>query len=585
MVDSANGPAWFTKMVGLHESGSSHTFCLHFNVHDYMPMSGTDMRINQWMINELKSRYDLVITCDVVNGISIESNEYEGPGGQPNTQKQSEDARKLSGLAQESKIAFPPTNPEEMLILIEAILRHPEKIRENEQIKIAVVMGFAETFFAESPNQEANKNVIRLIKWARESSLCRHLIALYTLNFAQLSIKIRNSASEIENIRIPLPDTTERLQFIKNFTLPENSESPEELARQANGLALSELKDVIKMALYERAPLTTDRIWGRKTELLSSATAGLLNIIRPCWDESCVGGLGNIWQALNPLIDAVKAGNILAVPMGILFMGPPGTGKSLIAEVLASKLGYSMVEFANIKNMWVGSSEANMALALQYLESQAPVVVFEDEFDQAETQRSSVQGLDAGVSEALRSMKMKFMARSDLRGKVIWIGATNRPDLIDAAFLRPGRFDLRIPFLPPSTDDERMQIYRAIMNKMKRIYPPFEQVITEDQLKVIATRSIFANKRLIRDGMPEVYVSIAQTLTGAEIELICHRAWQLGRSGTLSADDIGLALEDFFPDRPDDYWRMLDTTFKYINFKSLLPEKYRELYFNTNIGV
>jgi len=581
-MSEISGPEWFQRMIGLHESGASHTICLHFNVHDFMPMAGPNMRINQWMINELKSRYDLVIHCDIVSGISMESNDYDDPG-QSVQERQQADVQKLRALANENKIAFPPVNPEEMLILIESILRHPEKLRENREIKIAVVLGFAETFFADTPSQEVNKNVIRLIRWARESSFQRHLIALYTLNFAQLSAKIRNSASEIDNIRIPLPTENERLQFLQNFRIPDGSEPAEELARQANGLSLSEFRDIINLSIYEKAPLNTDRIWKRKTELLSSATAGLLNVIRPCWDKGCVGGLDNVWAALDPLINAVKCGNILAVPMGILFMGPPGTGKSIVAEVLASILGYPVVEFGTIKNMYVGNSEANMSLALQYLESLAPVVVFEDEFDQSGGgQRSDIQGLDSGVSEGLRSMKMKFMARSDLRGKVIWIGASNRPDLIDAAFLRPGRSDLRVPFLPPATDEERVKIYKAIMCKMKRMYPPFESTVTDEEWLRVAQKSIFNKPNLIRDGMPEVFVQIAQTLTGAEIELVCHRAWQLSDSSTLDYADIEKALDDFYPDRPDDYWRMLSATFKYINFKSLLPERYRALYFEND---
>jgi SpoVK/Ycf46/Vps4 family AAA+-type ATPase len=120
------------------------------------------------------------------------------------------------------------------------------------------------------------------------------------------------------------------------------------------------------------------------------------------------------------------------------------------------------------------------------------------------------------------------------------------------------------------------------MAKMKRLYPPFETTLSEADLLAIAQKSIFANAKLVRDSMPKAFVEIAQTLTGAEIELICHRAWQLSQTDTLNMSDIMRALEDFFPDRPDDYWRMLKSTFQYVNFKSLLPERYRTLFFENN---
>lgn len=133
--------------------------------------------------------------------------------------------------------------------------------------------------------------------------------------------------------------------------------------------------------------------------------------------------------------------------MGILFLGPPGTGKTLIAQAFANVCNTNFVKLGNFRSMWVGQSERNLSKALDLIRALSPVIVFMDEIDQSEG--SQGEAGDGGVGKRIFSKLLQFMSDTSLRGKVLWIAASNRPDLIDAALKRAGRFDMTIPFFLP----------------------------------------------------------------------------------------------------------------------------------------
>jgi cell division protease FtsH len=142
--------------------------------------------------------------------------------------------------------------------------------------------------------------------------------------------------------------------------------------------------------------------------------------------------------------------------MGVTLMGPPGTGKTAIVEALAREAGFNFVKTKNVRSMWVGESEARMEKLCYGLQSLAPVVVMNDEADLAEGGRDSVRG-DSGVSERLMKMWMELLSNPRIRGKIIVINCTNRPDRIDPALKRSGRSDERI-LMPMPSEPERAQI-------------------------------------------------------------------------------------------------------------------------------
>src|SRR5262249_21903551 len=142
-----------------------------------------------------------------------------------------------------------------------------------------------------------------------------------------------------------------------------------------------------------------------------------------------------------------------------LLVGPPGTGKTLVAEALAKEAGFNFVRLGDVRSMWVGESERNLSHVLRVLVELAPVVVFVDEVDQMLGQRDQGWSGDSGVSARLFARILNFMGRNEHRGRIIWVAATNRPDLLDEAMLR--RFDRVFPFFVPS-DIDRSRILAAM---------------------------------------------------------------------------------------------------------------------------
>ena len=158
-----------------------------------------------------------------------------------------------------------------------------------------------------------------------------------------------------------------------------------------------------------------------------------------------------------------------------MLVGIPGTGKSIIVSAFAKKIGWNAIAYRNIRSMWVGESERNLERVNNIALSLSPVVVFIDEIDQNLGQRG--QSGDSGVSQRLLARFWEFMARPDLRGKILWIGASNRPDLLDPATV--DRFGVVIPFIHP-TPLEVFYVFKAIINKLDR-----KVDITESEFKEI----------------------------------------------------------------------------------------------------
>ena len=143
----------------------------------------------------------------------------------------------------------------------------------------------------------------------------------------------------------------------------------------------------------------------------------------------------------------------------MILYGPPGTGKTLIAKAVATT---SESNFINIKgpellSQWVGESEKGVREVFRKARQAAPCVIFFDEIDSIAPRRNTGSGADSHVTERMVSQLLtEIDGLEDLKGVVI-IGATNRPDIIDEALLRPGRFD-RIIEVPPQDKDARRQI-------------------------------------------------------------------------------------------------------------------------------
>jgi transitional endoplasmic reticulum ATPase len=199
------------------------------------------------------------------------------------------------------------------------------------------------------------------------------------------------------------------------------------------------------------------------------------------WED--IGGLQQVKEELAEAIEwPLKHANLFAEanvepPKGILLYGPPGTGKTMIAKAVAatSEANFISIKGPELISKWVGESEKGVREVFRKARQAAPCVIFFDELDAVAPRRGGSEG-DAHVTERLLSqMLTELNGLEDLKGVVV-IGATNRPDIIDEALLRPGRFD-RILEVPAPDKEARKHIFQ-IHTKKK----PLESDVNLDKL-------------------------------------------------------------------------------------------------------
>lgn len=203
-----------------------------------------------------------------------------------------------------------------------------------------------------------------------------------------------------------------------------------------------------------------------------SDSIGAPKIPNVTWDD--VGGLGNVKDAITETIQLpLERPELFAKGMkkrsGILFYGPPGTGKTLLAKAIATEysLNFFSVKGPELLNMYIGESEANVRRVFQRARDARPCVVFFDELDSVAPKRGN-QGDSGGVMDRIVSQllaELDGMSGGEDTGGVFVIGATNRPDLLDQALLRPGRFDKMLYLGVSDTHDKQQTILEALTRK------------------------------------------------------------------------------------------------------------------------
>jgi peroxin-6 len=191
------------------------------------------------------------------------------------------------------------------------------------------------------------------------------------------------------------------------------------------------------------------------------------------WDD--VGGLSNVKDAVMETIQLpLERPELFAKGMkkrsGILFYGPPGTGKTLLAKAIATEfsLNFFSVKGPELLNMYIGESEANVRRVFQRARDARPCCVFFDELDSVAPKRGN-QGDSGGVMDRIVSQLLAELDGmsdgEDGGGGVFVIGATNRPDLLDQALLRPGRFDKMLYLGVSDTHEKQATIMEALTRK------------------------------------------------------------------------------------------------------------------------
>ena len=187
------------------------------------------------------------------------------------------------------------------------------------------------------------------------------------------------------------------------------------------------------------------------------------------WED--IGGLSSIKQELQEAVEwPLKYNEIFTYsdatpPKGILLYGPPGTGKTLMAKAAAneSEANFISIMGPELLSKWVGESEKGVREIFRKARQAAPCIIFFDEMDAITPARGGNFG-DSHVTERVISQFLTELDGLEVLTNVVVIGATNRPDIIDPALLRPGRFD-RILYVPPPDHESRLQIIKIHTKK------------------------------------------------------------------------------------------------------------------------
>ena len=291
-------------------------------------------------------------------------------------------------------------------------------------------------------------------------------------------------------IEIPVPDRDGRLEILKIHTrnMPLKDVDLGMLAEITYGYVGADLWSLSKEAamsairrilpeikwkdqeelpkeIMEKLHVTTEDFHeGLKMVEPSAMREVLVEIPKVKWKD--IGGLEDVKQSLIEMVEwpLKNPENFermgIEPPRGILLYGPPGTGKTLLAKAVASESGanFISVKGPELKSKWMGESEKMLRGLFRRARQVAPTVIFFDEIDSLAPRRGS-SGNEHANESIVSQLLTEMSGLEDLKGVVV-IAATNRPDIIDPAVLRPGRFDRHI-MVPPPDEKARLEILKV----------------------------------------------------------------------------------------------------------------------------
>lgn len=297
-------------------------------------------------------------------------------------------------------------------------------------------------------------------------------------------------------IDIGIPDATGRLEILrihtKNMKLAEDVDL-EQVANETHGHVGSDLAALCSEAALQQIrkkldviDLEDDTIDAEVMDSLavtmddfryalgksspSALRETVVEVPTVTWGD--IGGLENVKRELQELVQYpvehpdkyLKFG--MTPSKGVLFYGPPGCGKTLLAKAIANECqaNFISIKGPELLTMWFGESEANVRDVFDKARQAAPCVLFFDELDSIAKSRGGNVGDAGGASDRVINQVLTEMDGMSAKKNVFIIGATNRPDIVDPAILRPGRLDQLI-YIPLPDEPSRVSILKANLRK------------------------------------------------------------------------------------------------------------------------
>ncbi len=540
-------PAWAEDLKLRYLSGEASMFLLHGTVRDVFPWETGD-RVEYINLREFLERFlgrskDIVVSYNVSEGLQFPDKTIE--------------KRFLTALnvrrtmRGEGVLNTWPVTADQVLPLIEMVTTDPAQ-------HAAVVLDYIETIVPMADlsfmGDSDKANLVSLQRWSSDPALLEsdNLVVLITETLSDVHRRVVSSP-QLAAVAIPLPDEEERRAFIaaqprRGVRLEVDDGA---LTKVSAGLSLVQIRGLFRRARQSGEPITFRVVSRRKKAIIEQECHGLVEFVDPDHDFSHVGGVERLKNDLMRVAAAIKKGQRNRVPMGILFVGPMGTGKTYVAEAFAAESGLTCLKFKNFRDRWVGSTEGNLEKILQVVDGLGYVLLIIDEADRS----MGGQDGDGGTSSRVIARLKEFMSDTSHRGRVVILMMSNRPDKLDTDLKRPGRLDLKIPFFFPEETSERQLMLEALVRK---------------------------NRLSLASGVS--MAPAAEHTAGyssAELEAVllsaANHAAEADRE-TITAGDMAAAVEDVIPSRDT---RMLAFMEMLAVFESssrrMLPERYAQL--------
>jgi AAA+ superfamily predicted ATPase len=465
-------PAWATELRDLFRSGSTSQFLLHGNVFDLVPAGGRLLSLKAFLDEVMFSGYGVVLHYDRSRGVrATRGTEDWGAWLDQALGAESANGRGLSMLRE----------PGSALELIDRYLIRTLNLGAlsgQSRPKVAVIVDFAEFVV---PRAEAAQlggpfaaNVVKVLGWANDPTILQSniIIVFVTEGLHDLNPLVAENPHAVA-IHLPLPSEAEMRDYLRAL---EGTQFPElaakcevtvdVLAARLTGLSRVGARTTIALALGNGRTITAKWLTEQKKDAIERECQGLLEFIESPFTLEHVAGHDAVKAWLREDAELLRRGALRALPMGYLITGRIGTGKTFVVQCWAGELGIPCAVFKNFRDRWVGATESNLEKIFAVLRALGQVVVFVDEADQAAGKRES-SDTDGGLSGRVYSMLAKEMSDTRNRGRIIWVFATSRPDLLEVDLKRQGRLDVHIPLFGPQSADEARALLLAIAKKLK----------------------------------------------------------------------------------------------------------------------
>jgi AAA+ superfamily predicted ATPase len=583
-------PPWAEELRHRYLRGEAWLFVVHGNVHDLVLYQGKLISAVDFLAEKVLDRKQSVVRYNVSTGCRFVKK-----------------APTLDSLPIEELVN--QRNPERVLPVLEQLLYYGRNV--------GVVVDHSEMLAPEGNpsffSQADRMAVVTLQRWslAHEVERGDNIVILVTESPAELNPKIVSNP-QVVAVEIPMPTLDERKAVIRTVSPelddawvdrfaditaglratqvksilqppPEGEEDPaarlrfirqlvgddkraQKLAAVTRGMSREEIQELVGVdapARDKNDAHAFDEVLAliarRKREIIERECFGLIEFVDSSHDFSVVGGMDEIKRELGSIARDIREGRRSRVPMGLLFTGPMGTGKTFVAEAFVKESGLTGIKLKNFRSKWVGATESNLERILGVIKAIGNVIVIIDEGDRSFGSGGEGEG-DSGTSSRVIARLKEFMSDTRNRGRVLFVLMTNRPDKLDVDIKRAGRLDRKIPFLYPQTAEQVEQVLAAQLRK-----------------HALQTELVFPRDR-------EAVSARLVGYSNADIEALALLAYNYASADAsagepvVTAEAFTRAVADYLPSRDQEmlaYMELL-AVFEASN-RRMLPPKYAEL--------